>query len=219
MRNWLLGVGALIILAACGTPLASADGSHILLVNGVGYGNTHEAGATFHWEAPNVPVGTSVTFAERSQSWTGQGYQDCEGGLAHWISNENNLVQSGCVEGPVTTPTTLPNVTTTTSTTLPNATTTTCPDCGIITVVITGPSTTTSTTLPPTPNTFAVPGGTTTTTQPTAASTTSTTVAPTVSVGTAPVPSSIPPITNPATVVTTVPAPTPTTPVTIPATL
>jgi hypothetical protein len=136
MKRIVLTVSVLLILLGGATALAvvpeepsspALAGGHTLFVAGAAYGNTHEAGTTFHWEAPNVPVGTSVTFPEREQTWSGQGYQDCEGGLAHWISNENNLVQSGCVEGDTTTSSTTSTTSTTTTSTTSTTTTTTLP--------------------------------------------------------------------------------------------
>jgi len=123
-----LGIAGLLVLAACGAQaLAGSTSTHVLYVAGTPYNHTHDGGPVIQWEAPNVPIGTSVTFPEREQTWTGQGYQDCEGGLAHWVSNENNLVQSGCVDGPTDTTSTTTSTTSTTTSTTSTTTTTTLP--------------------------------------------------------------------------------------------
>jgi hypothetical protein len=168
LRAILACVG-LLALTACGVPLAAADGTHTLYVDGTGYPNTHEAGSTFHWEAPNVPLGTAVTFPERGQEWTGQGYEDCESGIAHWVSNDNNLVQSGCVDEPDDSTTTSTSTTSTsTTTTLPrppgdDGTTTTTTTTATTT---TQPGQTTTTTVPAQTTTTTVPAQTTTTAAP-----------------------------------------------------
>jgi LPXTG-motif cell wall-anchored protein len=117
MKRYILGglTAAGLLLSGLGSAnSATAADGHILVVNGTAYTNTHQAGSTFHWETPPVAsVNVPVSFAERGQVWTGQGFQLCEFG-AHWISNENNLVQSGCVDGPTDTTSTTTTTTTTT---------------------------------------------------------------------------------------------------------
>ena len=91
---------------------ATAD-SHVLVVNGTPYNSYKHEGGAIQWVTPPVDKDADVSFFEmsadvsRDQVWTGQGFEVCEFGT-HWISNENNLVQSGCVAGPpATTSTTL----------------------------------------------------------------------------------------------------------------
>lgn len=178
----LIAIGAILVY-----PAFAGAGSHILVVDGVEYTNTHEGGGSIHWETPGSNP-QAASFAERNQTWVygdnGTDKLPCDYGV-HWISNANNLVVSHCLEDTTTT-------TTTTTTEAPSTTSTT-----------TQPSTTSSTTAAPTslPSTTLAAtttvADTTSTSSPTtttAQSTTSSTAASTV-----PSPSTTPAPTQPTT--------------------
>ena len=179
MRNWLLGVAALVILGACGVPgeaLPLDSDPKVFVCKYAGTPGTDE-----RLQTGDNPISVSIN-ALKNFVTIGAFFNDEQGRSVAIAFDEGQPEPSpdDCPGGPPP-PTTTTSTTTTSSTT----TTTTCPDCGINTVVII-PTSTTSTTLPPgVPNTFAVPGGTTTTTTgvttttlPGVGTTTTTTAAP-----------------------------------------
>lgn len=150
MKRLALTAGVLLTLAAGAVALAivpaeplavsGSTATHVLYVDGTPYNHTQVSGPVIHFETGPIVGGEDVTFPERDQVWDGNGSDNlpCEFG-AHWVSNENTLNLSHCLEGPddsttsssttssTTTSTTQPTVTTTptTVTTTPTTVTTT----------------------------------------------------------------------------------------------
>jgi LPXTG-motif cell wall-anchored protein len=129
------GMAAILVVAAGGfTSLAASggagasDGDHVLNVAGASVNSYKHSGSAIHWETRVIGRSESVTYEERQQTWTGNGsehLEDCEGGL-HWISNENVLTISHCLDDDETTTTsTEPEQETTTTSTEPGQETTT----------------------------------------------------------------------------------------------
>lgn len=166
------------VVAAALTFVSTVDaGGHTLIVDGTSYDSTHEAGPTIHWETPGANP-TSASFAERGQVWDGNGSEHlpCEHGV-HWISNENTLNVSHCLEGPEPSTTTLAPTTTSTTTTI-STTSSPTTTSSLPATTTTVPATTSSTSSPATtsvpattsPSTTALPS--TSTSPSTAAPTT-----------------------------------------------
>ena len=198
MRNWLLGVAALLLLGACGVPGEAVPldpPAKVFVCKYVGTPGDDE-----RLQTGQNPISVSISALKNFVS-IGSFFNDEQGRSIAIAFDEGQPEPSpdDCPGGP-------PPPTTTTSTTSSTTTTTTCPDCVINTVVITSP-TTTSTTLPPgVPNTFAVPGGTTTTTTgvttttlPGVGTTTTTTAAPTSTAVRVTTTTTAPPVTVPPT--------------------
>ena len=116
------------------SPASATDTSHTLTVNGAEYQSYKESGSAIHWETSDTSV-TNASFAERGQTWTGNGSDNlsCPYGI-HWISNKNVLTISHCLSAPdQETTTTVEDTTTivddeTTTTTQPLEVTTTTPE-------------------------------------------------------------------------------------------
>jgi hypothetical protein len=156
MRNKLLGLVGLLVLAACGTQAIAGDSAtHVLYVDGTPYNSYQESGPVIHWETGPIDGGEDVTFPERDQVWEGNGSDNlpCEFG-AHWVSNDNLLTLSHCLDGP-------DESTTTTSTTVPDETTTTTVPASTTTVPASTTTVPASTTTVPA-STTTVPASTTT---------------------------------------------------------
>lgn len=180
----LIAVAALAACAALLWPsiVGAHDNGHTLNVDGVGYDSNHHAGPTIHWETPGSSP-TSASFAERGQTWnssTGHGHEHlpCPGGV-HWVSNDNGLQLSHCLDNPnpttteVTTSTTESPTTTatpTTSTSLPNGSTTTQVSASSTTSVSSTVPVSPTTTSTVAPTTTAATVTTPTTTLPTSTS-------------------------------------------------
>ena len=112
------------------SPASATDTSHTLTVNGAEYQSYKESGSAIHWETSDTSV-TNASFAERGQTWTGNGSDNlsCPYGI-HWISNKNVLTISHCLSAPDQETTTTVEDTTTivddeTTTTISDETTTT----------------------------------------------------------------------------------------------
>ena len=106
------GVAALAIVPAEPLAVSGSTATHVLYVDGTPYNSTQESGPVIHFETGPIVGGEDVTFPERDQVWEGNGSDNlpCEFG-AHWVSNDNLLTLSHCLEGP-------DESTTTTSTTV-----------------------------------------------------------------------------------------------------
>lgn len=144
LHRVLLGIliAAILIVVLAGT--AHASTSHVLKVNGVEYTDTKVSGTAWHFETPAGVVPVLASVAERSQTWTGNGSDNlpCPYGI-HWISNENMLTISHCLDASTTTTTA---GSTTTTTPRSSSTTTTIHDDESTTTSIDESTTTSSTT-------------------------------------------------------------------------
>jgi hypothetical protein len=118
-------VGVLALFILPGVTRAD-DAGHTLIVDGQSYTSTKHSGAAIHWETPDADP-LEASFAERNQTWTGNGSEHlpCPYGI-HWISNDNILTVSHCLEAPPSTlyPTTTSSSTTTAPTTQPSTSST-----------------------------------------------------------------------------------------------
>lgn len=160
----VVGLAAVGLAVPASGLVTAGDTGHTLVVNGTPYDSYQHSGAAIHWETPGGA--TTATFAERSQTWnsvTGNGSSKlpCPFGI-HWISNENVLTLSHCLDDPYPTSTT--GAPTSTSTT----TTSVAPSTSSTTSTTSSTSTTTST--PSEPSTSAptttAPASTTTSPDP-----------------------------------------------------
>lgn len=179
----------LLTLALAATVLAwpahTGASGHQLVVDGTAYDSTKEAGASIHWETYGDPQ--HAVFAERDQEWypgdNGSEHIPCDYGI-HWISNDNVLTISHCLEappsttGPTTTssttvaPTSSPSTTLAVATTVPATTTSTSSP-----TTSTEPSTSSST-LPETTSSSSAPSSS----QPAAPTTSNPTLSPTTTI-------------------------------------
>ena len=109
---------------------SATEDTHFLTMNGTEYQSYKHSGDAIHWNTPTPDPSPPVAFfTERNQKWDGNGKEwlvGCETGL-HWISNDNVLTISHCldVEEPTTTVTTVKEEPTTTVTTVKEEPTTT----------------------------------------------------------------------------------------------
>jgi LPXTG-motif cell wall-anchored protein len=96
------GVASLALSSGAG----ASDIGHTLYVTDadtkvvVTYDSYKHSGDAIHWETPVIDPSDSVAFPERGQTWDGNGsryLEGCETGL-HWISNDNVLTLSHCLD-------------------------------------------------------------------------------------------------------------------------
>lgn len=153
MRKTFTFITAALAITAFAAPTIAraGDTDHVLIVDGTPHNSFQVSGSVIMWNTSDTNP-TTASFDERDQTWNaadgkyGADLLPCEFGI-HWVSNDNNLVISNCLDGP--SDTTVPDETTAPTTTAAATTTTSVIRCSTDSIPPIGveacPTTTTST--------------------------------------------------------------------------